>query len=185
MAASRHFAAIAKTLDHNYPERVHKVFIVRAPAVFASIWRMVSPLVDAGTKAKISIYVSTTKFVIVMVWRLAVTNALTSQAGGTSADDLPWQDEMRAFIEDDQIPCYLGGSCNCLDRNDGCPSLIPRGNALPETPVLISRSRLCCAADSSLLRLAHSDSMLPPHLAYLKCTLGSRFAGSCVGAVGT
>ncbi len=81
MAASRHFAAIAKTLDNNYPERVHKVFIVRAPVVFASIWRMVSPLVDAGTKAKISIYVSITKFVIVMVWRLAVTNALMRRLG--------------------------------------------------------------------------------------------------------
>lgn len=57
IAASRHFAAIAKILDNNYPERVHKVFIVRAPAVFASIWRMISPLVDEGTKAKISIYV--------------------------------------------------------------------------------------------------------------------------------
>ena len=57
IAASRHFAGIAKVLDSNYPERVHKVFIVRAPSVFASVWRLVSPLVDAGTQAKISIYV--------------------------------------------------------------------------------------------------------------------------------
>ena len=59
-----------------------------------------------------------------------------AQAGDTSSDELPWQDEMRAFIDDDQIPCYLGGSCQCLDSDDGCPSLIPRGNVLPENPVL-------------------------------------------------
>lgn len=37
---------------------------------------------------------------------------------------------MRAFIEDDQIPCYLGGACGCADREDGCVDLIPKGNGL-------------------------------------------------------
>ena len=63
-------------LDGNYPERVHKVFIVRAPSMFASVWKLVSPLVDEGTQAKISIF-----------------------AGGSTPDDTPWLDEMRAFIE--------------------------------------------------------------------------------------
>jgi hypothetical protein len=68
------------------------------------------------------------------------TGDCNAQAGGTSPDDRPWQDEMRAFIEDDQIPCYLGGTCRCADRADGCRALIPRGNDLPESVV---RSLVC------------------------------------------
>ena len=56
LAAVTHFVGIAKVLDGNYPERVHKVIIVRAPSMFANVWKLVSPLVDEGTQAKISIY---------------------------------------------------------------------------------------------------------------------------------
>jgi hypothetical protein len=110
LAAARHFASIATALDANYPERVHKVIIVRAPALFATVWKLVQPLVDAGTQAKISIF-----------------------AGGNGPSDQPWLEEMLRHIDLSQIPAYLGGTCRCADRARGCPTRIPRGNALPRS----------------------------------------------------
>ena len=78
------------------------------------------------------------------------------QAGGVSTHDVPWQDEMRAFIEDDQIPCYLGGSCSCVDSDDGCRSLIPRGDTLPATVVRVALAVLLASASSALGERVHT-----------------------------
>jgi len=42
-------------ISAHYPERAGKLFIVNAPFWFSTIWRVVSPLVDPNTRAKISI----------------------------------------------------------------------------------------------------------------------------------
>lgn len=41
--------------EANYPEVVRRVFIVRAPAIFAGAWTLVKTFVDAGTRAKMSL----------------------------------------------------------------------------------------------------------------------------------
>lgn len=48
----KHFAATAKFL---HPERQRRCFIVRAPWVFASIWNLVSAVLDPKTVARITI----------------------------------------------------------------------------------------------------------------------------------
>lgn len=76
--AVRHFISLAKTLDTNYPERVGKVFVVRAPWLFAVIWKMIKPVIPAATQAKISIF------------------------GGSG-----WIGELRELVDDEQIPMWL------------------------------------------------------------------------------
>ena len=66
---------------------------------------------------------------------------------------------MRAFIEDDQIPCYLGGSCSCVDSDEGCRSLIPRGNTLPVSVVRVVRLLLHLLETAALSALTERVHM--------------------------
>ena len=50
------FRALAKVMDLNYPERVHRAFVVRAPWIFSAIWKMFEPIIPKATKAKIGLY---------------------------------------------------------------------------------------------------------------------------------
>ena len=80
--AIKPFKALTTILEANYPERVRKVFIINAPAVFKGIWALAKKFVPKDTSAKIKIY---------------------SKKGG-------WLADMEAEIDKDQIPDYLGGA---------------------------------------------------------------------------
>jgi hypothetical protein len=54
--AFRFISAAAAVLGANYPGRVRKIFLVNAPAWWGLVWRVVSPLVDAGTREKMAVF---------------------------------------------------------------------------------------------------------------------------------
>lgn len=53
--AREHIKNFITTLSDYYPETLHKMVIVNAPSVLSMAWDFVSPMLDAPTKAKISI----------------------------------------------------------------------------------------------------------------------------------
>ena len=47
--------ATLNTMQQHYPERSEKLFIINTPKWFSNIWKMISPIVDPATRAKICI----------------------------------------------------------------------------------------------------------------------------------
>lgn len=81
---SRDFVKIAIGIGQdNYPEIMHKMYIVNAPLMFRGAWAIISPFIDEKTRAKISIKGS--KF----------------------------QKDLFKYIDPDQVPAVLGGNCKC------------------------------------------------------------------------
>lgn len=85
------FGKYVKVLDENYPERLHTAFVVRAPWVFSSIYKMVSPMLSADTRRKVQIL-------------------------GKGSDPLA---SLTPHIELDQIPEFLGGGSGGWRHGDG------------------------------------------------------------------
>ena len=67
----------------HYPERADKVFIVNAPMFFSALWKIISPIMDPRTKAKLSI--SSSKVC----------------------------DELIAYIGAESVPKQYGGTLQC------------------------------------------------------------------------
>ena len=44
-----------KVMDDNFPERLHVCYVVRAPWIFNAMYKVVSPMLAADTKAKVKI----------------------------------------------------------------------------------------------------------------------------------
>jgi hypothetical protein len=45
--------AVFEVLQQHYPERLGELWFLNAPFIFWSLWRVVSPFIQANTKAKI------------------------------------------------------------------------------------------------------------------------------------
>jgi len=56
MNSAKHMMPLAKILDLNYPERVRKVFMLKAPWYFQGVWNVVKPAIPEATKSKIGMY---------------------------------------------------------------------------------------------------------------------------------
>eukprot|EP01102_Stenamoeba_stenopodia_P020119 TRINITY_DN7746_c0_g1_i1.p1 TRINITY_DN7746_c0_g1~~TRINITY_DN7746_c0_g1_i1.p1 ORF type:complete len:393 (-),score=59.98 TRINITY_DN7746_c0_g1_i1:112-1230(-) len=69
--------------EANYPESLHRVYVLNIPKIFQIVWAMVSPVFDKRTLAKIKIYASN------------------------------YQKDLLEDISADNLPVELGGSCPC------------------------------------------------------------------------
>ncbi|KAG8379645.1 hypothetical protein BUALT_Bualt07G0110500 [Buddleja alternifolia] len=49
----RGYLAALSTLQDYYPERLGKIFIIHAPYIFTTVWRIIYPFIDKNTKKKI------------------------------------------------------------------------------------------------------------------------------------
>lgn len=72
-----------------YPEILGNMLVVNAPYVFSGVWSVVKGFLDVRTRAKIRII-----------------------GGG-------YKTVLLEFIEDENIPSFLGGKCECLEHG-GC-----------------------------------------------------------------
>ena len=80
---NRHFMQIAiKIAQDYYPEMMAKMFIINTGFTFKALWAVVKPFLDKKTKEKISILGS------------------------------DYKKELNEWIDDDQLPDFLGGTCN-------------------------------------------------------------------------
>ena len=87
---TRNFVStIAKVDQDNYPEHLGTMFIINAPFIFTTIWAFVKPLLDKRTTAKIHVL-------------------------GTK-----YMDQLKEFIEPENIPGHMGGLCQCGGKR-GC-----------------------------------------------------------------
>jgi hypothetical protein len=89
------FIKLASTVaQDNYPEILGKMFIVNAPMLFSGVWAVIKPWLDEKTRNKITIIGS------------------------------GFKDKLEQYIDTENIPEFLGGSCkcegyDCLERNMG------------------------------------------------------------------
>jgi len=73
-----------------YPEMLGQMFIINAPLLFTSTWKLITPLLDPVTVKKIKIL------------------------GGK------YESEIFKVIDPENFPKFLGGKCECPECNGGC-----------------------------------------------------------------
>eukprot|EP00455_Lapot_gusevi_P056078 TRINITY_DN9228_c0_g2_i1.p1 TRINITY_DN9228_c0_g2~~TRINITY_DN9228_c0_g2_i1.p1 ORF type:complete len:287 (-),score=79.26 TRINITY_DN9228_c0_g2_i1:133-906(-) len=79
----RYLKQIITTSQTYYPETLYKIIIINAPNVFNLAWRLVSPLLNARTLAKVSIF------------------------------GKDYADEVGKWVRAEDLPRFLGGQCEC------------------------------------------------------------------------
>lgn len=79
----------AKVGSDYYPEIMGQMYIVNAPMLFTGVWAVVKGFIDEKTRKKITI------------------------AGGK------YQKDLLELVEEDNLPEFLGGKCNCAEFG-GC-----------------------------------------------------------------
>ncbi|KAJ2157563.1 hypothetical protein GGF46_004425 [Coemansia sp. RSA 552] len=96
-----------------YPECMHRTFIVNAPAMFVTAWKLIRSWLDPRVISKICIL------------------------GKDHAQELLRE------IPAASLPAFLGGSCRCLHMPGGCVPSIPMGNIpdFPRTAYVNMRHR--------------------------------------------
>jgi len=78
------------TIDqYYYPESLYKLYLINCPWAFRAIWKVIKPWLHPLTAARIEIL-------------------------GTD-----YLEHLQELIDDDQIPRYLGGTCECGCSEDG------------------------------------------------------------------
>lgn len=91
--------------EENYPEVVKRVLLINTPSMFASVWGIVKLFMDAGTVNKLQIL---------------------------SSDYLP---TLLKFIDEDNIPAYLGGKLKDPHGDPECKSMVSPGGVIPHSLV--------------------------------------------------
>ncbi|KAI8060240.1 CRAL-TRIO domain-containing protein [Gongronella butleri] len=87
-----------------YPETLNKFFLVNAPGAFVYVWKIVKKWLDPGTINKIRILGS------------------------------DYQEELLAQVDAENLPAFLGGTCECDHLPGGCvPSQVLK-NTTPVIP---------------------------------------------------
>ena len=74
--------------QRHFPETLHRFFIVNAPFLLKAVWALVAPWLDPHTQTKIQIF------------------GAGLEASGAAA-------ALRAEIDDENLPAFLGGACRC------------------------------------------------------------------------
>ncbi|XP_055540255.1 protein real-time isoform X2 [Wyeomyia smithii] len=115
---------IIETVEKNYPETMGRVLIVRAPRVFPVLWTIVSAFIDENTCSKFLFF------------------------GGP--DCLHTEDGLEQYIAAENIPSFLGGSCN--------PSIPTVAEPVPSK--LFTR----CFLSACPCTLIHEGGLIPKHL---------------------
>jgi len=95
------FSSLAQYSTDNYPEFVKSIVVVNAPVIFATIWAILSRLLDAGFVAKVQI--------------VSASHTLTA---------------IRKVVPEENIPKYLGGPLE-LFGDPECRSVISPGGEIP------------------------------------------------------
>ncbi|ELU07823.1 hypothetical protein CAPTEDRAFT_152329 [Capitella teleta] len=94
---------IVKVMEDNYPEMMKQMFVVNAPKIFPILWKICRPLISEDMKAKIHVL---------------------------GAD---YQEQLLKYIDEEQLPVFLGGTRKDPDGDPRCASLICQGGEVPRS----------------------------------------------------
>ncbi|KAJ3306906.1 hypothetical protein HDU76_004733 [Blyttiomyces sp. JEL0837] len=98
-------ALLRALADHDakyYPERLGRLFLVNAPPAFTRVWGLIRRWLDKGILEKIHIL----------------------------GDD--YQDILLQYIDHENLPAHLGGTCRCAHMEGGCVPLARPKKALSD-----------------------------------------------------
>uniref|UniRef100_A0A131Z114 SEC14-like protein 2 isoform X2 n=1 Tax=Rhipicephalus appendiculatus TaxID=34631 RepID=A0A131Z114_RHIAP len=92
------------TFEDNYPERLHKAYVINAPRYFPLFWKIVRPFLSDLTARKLALF---------------------------GKDEQAWKKALLEEIDADQLPRYWGGTQTDPDGNPRCPSVVIDGGEVP------------------------------------------------------
>jgi hypothetical protein len=107
------FQLAAKVGSDYYPEIMGNVIVTNTPMMFTALWAVLKGFLDERTRAKIKLV-------------------------GSS-----YKSKLLEYIDDENIPSFLGGKCTCSHHEEGCIS----SNIGPWNDYLITDSGICLKAD--------------------------------------
>lgn len=90
--------------EDNYPERLHKAFVINAPRYFPLFWKIIRPFLSDLTARKLALF---------------------------GRDEQAWKKALLDEIDADQLPRYWGGTQTDPDGNPRCPSVVIDGGVVP------------------------------------------------------
>ena len=82
------FLAMMSTCEPNFPERLGKIFLVRAPWIFPALYKVVRPILNEGTANKIQILGKSKEKYMKVLLRHMPESTIPSYLGGTGDDTL-------------------------------------------------------------------------------------------------
>ncbi|KAF6022882.1 SEC14L2 [Bugula neritina] len=97
------YIANAEILQNNYPEMQKRMFIINAPKVFPILWKLAQPIISENTKRKMKVL-------------------------GKN-----YKEELLKYIDEDQLPVFLGGTMTGPNGDPLCSHKICHGGEVPES----------------------------------------------------
>ncbi|XP_067941657.1 retinal-binding protein-like isoform X2 [Watersipora subatra] len=92
----------AEILQNNYPEMQKRMFIINSPKLFPILWKIAQPILSEESKKKIKVL------------------------------DKNYKEELLKYIDEDQLPAYLGGTMTGPDGDPKCSHKICHGGDVPK-----------------------------------------------------
>ncbi|GIY00785.1 SEC14-like protein 2 [Caerostris darwini] len=109
-------AYLMMTYEAHYPERLLKAYIINASVYFTLLFSVVKPLFTGTTLNKIHIF---------------------GKEG--------WKEELLNYIDEKELPMFLGGVRTDPDGNPKCPSVANLGGTVPTSYYLRNSSNRLCS----------------------------------------
>ncbi|KAI8084267.1 CRAL-TRIO domain-containing protein [Gilbertella persicaria] len=126
MSAFTHLKAIAEIVQNYYPETLHRLFIVNAPSAFVVMFKVIKPWLNARTLEKIHVL-------------------------GNN-----YQSILLKYIEPENLPDFLGGTCQCQHMPGGCVPMISKDKLVPTE----QNEHVPTVYNSTIMKAAFSDPSL-------------------------
>ncbi|KAI8364511.1 CRAL-TRIO domain-containing protein [Choanephora cucurbitarum] len=126
MSAFSHLRAIAEIVQNYYPETLHRLFVVNAPSAFVVMFKIIKPCLNARTLEKIHVLGSDFRSVLL------------------------------EYIDPENLPDFLGGTCQCQHMPGGCVPSISKEKFVPTN----QNERVLTPYNTNIMKAAISDKSL-------------------------
>ncbi|XP_046633860.1 SEC14-like protein 2 [Daphnia pulicaria] len=97
---------LIQVYEANYPEYLHRVFVINAPTIFAIGFSMIKPFLNERTRNKIQIF---------------------------NHDIKQWKAALLTEIDAEELPACYGGKKTDPDGNPNCATLVNMGGVVPKS----------------------------------------------------
>ncbi|KAG2208154.1 hypothetical protein INT47_010516 [Mucor saturninus] len=129
MNALYHLKAIAEIVQHYYPETLHRLFIVNAPSAFVVMFKVIKPWLNPRTLDKIHVL------------------------------GKGYESVLLKYIDAENLPTFLGGTCTCSHMPGGCVPLIAQ-KSKDRFVATEQNERVPTVYNSTTMKAALNDTLL-------------------------